>query len=450
MATKKKKVVALKESQLPIIASFFEKKLEWVTRASEKEVETGEPTQMTLTQLLGKELERAVNEEEEAYAEALSARTFEEKHRAIKAVIEARNAALVGTTEDENFEELEEEETELKTPRKKGWLEIQFDQLCGSYILSPSEAGQTEIMNLISQLEVNRRVRFFYDLQKLRIGAKNRSEGYARIFGIRDVFIDYAGDQLERLERHSEKMVGRILDRSADSAFYHYLVDTYLGVGPMMAGCLISEISAPERFHSVSALWKYCGLAVVGNDPETGQGGHSQRKERGELAQWNHFLRTKLLGVLSGCMIKAQTRHIGTADEKTKAQNVKVLNDYKFRQNTINNLVPERDRVYNSKGKEVFRYQSAKVVDWFDVNGKRVGEIPANRINRLAKSHINKRATRYMIKMFLIEILNQWRVLKGFEPLVPYDQAKLRGGVPHKGLNHVRILPPRGTAIHAQ
>lgn len=426
-------------STAPEIKSWLKKKSDWLERAVAKEKESGEPLRLTVSELLNKELEKNVNDEEEAYTEALSARTEEERHLAIVKIIEARQAALLGTTEDVHFDPDAGEE--IKTPRKKGWLELKFDEVCLHYSESPTPEAQVELMNLISQLEVNRRVRFFYDLQQLRIGANNRRDTYAREFGIKDVFIDHAGDQLERLECHSEKMVHRILVRAADAEIYEYLRDNYLGVGVMMAGCLISEISAPERFHSVSALWKYCGLAVVGHDPETGEGGHSQRKTAGEKAAWNHFLRTKLLGVMAGCMIKAQTRYIGGPDELTKARNVKVLNDYKLRLVTKNELVSEGYRVYTASGKEIFHYHTNKLVDWFDAAGKRRGEIALSQIQRRTKGHINKMATRYMVKMFLTDILNQWRMFKGFEPLVPYDQAKLRNGVPHRGLNLNKIQP---------
>lgn len=418
------------------IKRFLETKLAWVERAAKKEEESGEKTELTLSQFLNKELEKSVDTEEQAYANALNARTHDQKHEAIMAVIAARKSALTGTTAQEEVEEEDQEmEGELKAPRKKGYLEVTFDSLSAAYEEKPDTEVREKLLDLIAKLEVNRRVRFLYDLQKLRIGATNRSSIYAQQFGVKDLFIDYAGDQLGRLERHNEKMVDRILVRSPDKDFYEYLTSTYLGLGTMMSGCIISELSAPERFRSVSALWAYCGLKVVGNDPDSGQGGYAQRKERGGTAGWNHFLRTKLLGVLSGCMIKAQTRYIGTPDEAPKARNVKVLNDYKQRLATKNNLVDESARVYNSKGKEIFQYNSAKPLDWYDKDGKKKGTITPSSIQRRSKAHINKMATRYMIKMFLADILNKWRVLHGCEPFLTYDEAKLRNGVPHAGLN---------------
>lgn len=377
------------------------------------------PYDGTLTAFLTKSIERSVGDEEEAYAEAIHARTMEEKTAAIQTIIDNRKANLAKKTEDD------------KEPRKKGWLELKFDTLCLAHEIHPTEVGVGQLMGLISQMEVNRRVRFFYDLQKLRIGSSNRKEIYEQEFGVKDMFIEYAGDQLGRMEKLNEKMVDSILLRSPYKQFYTHLRDTYLGVGVMMAGCIISELSTPERFRSVSSLWAYCGLAVVGNDPETGHGGHAQRRTVGETANWNSFLKTKLIGVMASCMIKAQTKHIDTPEEKTKGQNVKVLNDYKCRLATQNDLIAEGFRVYDRKGKEVFSYQTAKEILWYDKDGNSRGSVAPNQIKRRGKAHINKMATRYMVKMFLTEILNVWRGMEGLEPFLSYDEAKLRGGRAH-------------------
>jgi len=365
--------------------------------------------------------------------------------------------------EYENAMEDGEEDATIKAPRKRGWLETTFDTLCEKYEDSPSEEIQNELMALVAQLEINRRVHFFYDLQKLRVAAGLRSGTYERVFGVKDLFIDHTVEHLERIERQTEKMVDDILQRSPDSPFYNYLINTYRGVGTMMAGCIISEVSAPERFHSVSALWKYAGLAVLGNDVNTGSGGHAQYRKKGEKAEWNHFLRTKLLGVLASCMTKAQmpyyTGFAGKYNEKnapspdlvglpkphpkdpSKCVNVKVMMDYKMRLSTRNEMIPEDFRVYNIKGREIFQYRKDTPIQAFDKNKKPTVDVIPSQLSRKSKGHINKMASRYMIKMFITDILNKWREYKGFVPLLTYDEAKLRGGIPHKGLNLIRINP---------
>lgn len=61
------------------------------------------------------------------------------------------------------------------------------------------------------------------------------------------------------------------------------------GIGPTMGGVTISEIRDISRFDTISKLWAYCGLHVID--------GRAARRKRGEAANWNGFLKTKLLGV---------------------------------------------------------------------------------------------------------------------------------------------------------
>lgn len=423
-------------STLPYIKKYFEKKADWVKAQEEKEKKTGVPLQTTLHEIMLKELEKTVDGEEDAYAEALQSRTPEQKHEAITKIIAIRREAAAQV--DEDSEEVTDEAP--REPRKKGYLERKFDALCSFYEAHPSDKAREELIALITQMEVNRRVRFFYDLQKLRVASTNRKDTYYREFGIHDPFLDYTGSILERLESQNERMVQKILLRSPDRDFFLYLND-FVGVGTMMSACLISECSAPERFHSVSSLWSYAGLAVRGHDPVTGRGGRSQRKERGQKAEWNHFLRTKLLGVLAPCIIKAQTRYItGEEVDLHKGRNVKVLHDYKLRLVTQNESLSEKERYYDSRGREIFQYYSDKPIEVFRADGEANGQIAPKAIPRRRKKHLHLMAQRYMVKMWLVEVLNEWRKFRGYQPLLTYHESVLRGGIAHKALD-VRRLP---------
>jgi len=88
-------MVKKKTSNLEQIKTFLEIKQKWVERAADKEEKTGVPTQIPLSKFLNKELESSVADEVEAYAEALGARTFDEKHQAILNIIEARRSRSV-------------------------------------------------------------------------------------------------------------------------------------------------------------------------------------------------------------------------------------------------------------------------------------------------------------------------------------------------------------------
>jgi len=387
-----------------------EKIHQWLNDAQEK-VSRSKKKDLDLTQFLQEHLRKAVIEEEDAYAESLKSRSYDEFHEAIEIIHKARKKESK-RSKDEDQEE-----------RKIGFLEKSFDAALGAYFEDQTPEGQEEILNLITQLEVNRRVRFLYDIQKLRISSGNRREANARLFGIKDIFIDYSSSVLEKLEAQNIKMIDGVIRRSTDGKFYDWLLETYVGVGPQMAGCIISELSCPERFRTVSSLWAYTGVHVIG--------GRCAKRTKGEKSNWNSFLKTKLVGVLADIFVKHQTRYLDTDEEKTKGQNMKCLRDYKNRLHTKNDLIPDSERFYNKKGEELFRLSSDKDVTAYDEGGKELGKVCVGKIPRRSKGHIDNMAKRYMIKMFLCDVLNKWREFKGLEPLPTYDEAKLRNGRAH-------------------
>lgn len=157
------------------------------------------------------------------------------------------------------------------------------------------------------------------------------------------------------------------------------------GIGPAMAGIIISEIDISKARHP-SSLWKYAGLDVAADGA-----GRSRKEEHlikvkyvnkdGEEAErdsitFNPFLKTKLLGVLAASFLRAN-------NEKYRA----IYDGYKH------------------------RLQSRP--DW----------------SERKKGHVNKAALRYMIKQFLIDLHMVWRPLEGFPASVPYHEAKL--GIKH-------------------
>lgn len=158
------------------------------------------------------------------------------------------------------------------------------------------------------------------------------------------------------------------------------------GVGPAMAGVIISEIDISKAKYS-SSLWKYAGLDVAGDGA-----GRSRRKEHlvereyenkdGEKAlrkgiTFNPFLKTKLIGVLGGSFLRA-------GDNKYS----RIYRDYKTR---LENHSKHKDK---SKG---WRHNMA---------------------------------TRYMIKQFLVDLYTAWRELEGLPVAPPYAEEKL--GIEHR------------------
>lgn len=183
-------------------------------------------------------------------------------------------------------------------------------------------------------------------------------------------------------------------------AIYTEFLEHVRGVGPAMAGVILSEINI-HKCNSIAALWKYCGLDVVVYEKEgiMHEEGRGRKKEhlvekvytnrKGESVTtvgitYNAFLKTKMVGVLGSIFIK-----IG-GPYRT------VYDDYK-------------NRLLN--------------------NPKHVGK---------TNGHIHNMAIRYAVKMFLADLWTKWRTLEGLPVRASYAEEKL--GIKHSGLTTLEVI----------
>ena len=186
--------------------------------------------------------------------------------------------------------------------------------------------------------------------------------------------------ELEEQEKTHFRRLGNILK---DYPIYNNFLAGVVGVGPAMAGVIISEIDITKAEYP-SSVHKYAGLDVAGD----GQG-RSRKKEHLEESQYtdkngelqtkkgitfNPFLKTKLVGVLGSSFIKQ-------SPDKCKYR--KVYDDYKHR---IENMDAHKEKT---------------------------------------KGHRHNMAVRYMIKIFLIDLYNEWRSLEGLPVAPTYSESKL-------------------------
>lgn len=157
------------------------------------------------------------------------------------------------------------------------------------------------------------------------------------------------------------------------------------GVGPAMAGVIISEIDITKAKY-VSSLWAYCGLDVAPDGK-----GRSRKKEhlvdiaykdKDGVGQtrvgitFNSFLKTKLTGVLADIFIRLRADPYRT-----------IYDGYKNRLANHPKWIPE------------------------------------------SPGHRNNAAKRYMIKMFLRDLYVAWRTIEGLPVHPSYAEAKL--GIVH-------------------
>lgn len=166
-----------------------------------------------------------------------------------------------------------------------------------------------------------------------------------------------------------------------DYPVYSQFLSGVRGIGPAMAGVIVSEIDITKAKYS-SSLWAYAGLDVAPDG--TGRSrkeGSLVKKEytnkKGETAErlsitFNPFLKTKLMGVLAGSFLRSN-------NERYR----KIYDDYK-------------NRLENHP-------------NWTDKT----------------KGHRHNAALRYMMKMFLIDLYVNWRTIEGLEVHPSYQESKL-------------------------
>lgn len=188
---------------------------------------------------------------------------------------------------------------------------------------------------------------------------------------------------LEESERNHFKNLGEVLK---EFPIFTQFLTTVKGIGPAMAGVIVSEIDITVATYP-SSLYQYSGLGC-----EKDGRGTSKRKEHlheitykdkdGNPAtrmgiRYNPFLKTKLMGVLASSFIKQKDS-------------------------------PYREHYDYIK----HRYQNHP--DWATKT----------------KGHIHAASMRWMIKQFLKDLYNVWRKLEGLPVNVSYTEGKL--GIKHK------------------
>jgi len=154
------------------------------------------------------------------------------------------------------------------------------------------------------------------------------------------------------------------------------------GIGPILAAGLIAGIREISRFDNVSKLWRYCGQAVVN--------GKAERRSKGDKIHYNPFLKT-LCWKISSSFVRVGQGGI-------------------WRQQY-----------------EYFKAEEAKVHTQKCPNCKS------------PKGHIDNRARRKTVKLFLSYLWEYWRRLEGLPVRPPYSHS-----------SHTRSETQARSASHCQ
>lgn len=200
--------------------------------------------------------------------------------------------------------------------------------------------------------------------------------------GLIDSFSEYIlVSNYMTLEEAEEKAFKHLSTLLKDVPIYKHFLKDVRGIGPAMAGVIISEIDI-SRAKYASSLTRLAGIDVA----EDGKGRSRKAehlvdveytKANGEKATkksitFNPFLKTKLVGVLGTSFIRC-----GEGKYRTLYVNYK---------NRLDNHVHHREK---------------------------------------SKMHKHRMAVRYMLRIFLQDLYAAWRPLEGLEVFPPYQVAKL-------------------------
>lgn len=245
-------------------------------------------------------------------------------------------------------------------------------------------------------------------LDKLRASYKKITDGVVRIpsgskFKGDEIISTYTEFALVAEYLALEKVEDDHFNRLKKVVEEHPIWEAFLlgvkGIGPAMAGVLISELD-PYEARTISCFWAYAGLDVC----DDGRG-RSRRQEHlvertytnrsGEEAtrlgiSFNPFLKTKLIGVCGSSFLRAGGKYAG------------IYRDYKYR---LENHV--KYGIANDEARKA-----------------EMGALYA------PKAHRHNMAIRYACKIFLQDLWLKWREIEGLELTEPYAVAKL-GYRPH-------------------
>lgn len=276
--------------------------------------------------------------------------------------------------------------------------------------------------------------------------------------------------QMENQETSQFGQIGTMLE---DHPLWQTFLKDVAGVGPAMAGAIISSIDIAKAEY-VSSLWKYCGydVVMVGRDKISskpvvtlsvqdfgtealseiiaadtsavtfaelnerewgefdfkGEGRgkyihHMVKKQLKDnetgtiLKEWygltyNPWIKSKLW-VMANCMIKAAVRWIPVTEEEYKNL-PEVIKDEKIK------------KIDGKSQKTLCRLSIVDdhpyVQQYFNYRNRKTND---PRWAGKAKAHIHNASLRYMIKRFLADLYKVWRPLEGLTVAPEYSEAKL-------------------------
>lgn len=234
--------------------------------------------------------------------------------------------------------------------------------------------------------KVRQLLEIYYDVQEVRIRTFNRLRQVGKVE-------DVNAKRLKTLEKEIRDYIFREIKYLA---VYQKFLSLIKGIGPILAGGLLSYFNPYEAEHA-SSFWRYAGLHVVN--------GKAPRRERGKKISYNPKAKV-LCWKISDSFIKQRTPFYRDIYDKAKNRENEKLG------NPLEN--PENCPHY----KECL--QKLK---------KRAQKLGRERKPTPCRLHIHYRAMRKMVKRFLADFWAAWRRLEGLTVTEPYATAILGHGL---------------------
>lgn len=319
--------------------------------------------------------------------------------------------------------------------------------------VAPSEEVEVEAVAVDRTPEEKRlallqAVRFMYDIQKERIQSGNRAgpqaaHAQAKLDPKQAHFMKHAAERLELLELDAGREIKRLL---ADHPIYDHWLSKQKGCGPLMSAVLIAHIDI-KKAAMASQIVAVCGLAVreascqackgagrLGDHNDavscqvcdgSGKTMQADRMRKGEKTRYNPWLKSKVLAVLGSSFIKANSPWRKFYDDyKARLENRKVKvcmlchGSGEFKRKVSAKAPSDAPAfAHEDRDDEIEARPDGKC----PVCDGRGGDCPWGR----SQKHRHQAAIRYMVKMFLQQLYQEWRTLENLPVRKPYAEEYL-------------------------
>lgn len=293
--------------------------------------------------------------------------------------------------------------------------------------------------------------RIMYDLQKLRIAIGNRVEAFNAAHG--EEFKEVSASletRLYALAKQMEENAERDLGKAVSGLQIVKWLDNVTGIGPRLSGCLVGMLAPIERFPTISRVWSYCGLGVIEVCKECDtlylKGKDARRfLERQAARRWETYTRSKVYeGLIERGADEAEMRkvYLKKAYEDSEKNLCSCISPdlahvAAARKHYSGLILP-----YNTFLKDA----AWKVSNQFVRQGKFYRTVYEGYKEsyelanpELTAGHIENRARRATVKLFLSHLWQMWRIAEGLPVGKTYLQERL--GAEYAAL-HEFIEPP--------